>query len=229
MIRTLAIDVGGTGLKMIVLDEHGQPVTDRDRVLTPRPATPEAVLNALQGQWEHQGDFDRIAVGFPGVVVDGVTRTAPNLHPDWHGFALAAELQRRTGRPTRAANDADVQGLGVIEGRGVELVATLGTGLGGALFVDGRLVPNLELGHLPFKYGMTFEELLGDAGRKAVGKQRWSQHILDAIELWQRIFNFRLLHVGGGNVKKLKVELPVGARRADNVAGLLGGIALWRS
>ena len=117
---TLAIDIGGSGLKMLVLDASGEPVTERTRVPTPRPALPAPVLDALVSQFGDHGRFDRVSVGFPGVVVDGVTKNAPNLDPSWAGFDLAAALTERAGRPTRVANDADVQGFGAIEGRGVE-------------------------------------------------------------------------------------------------------------
>src|SRR5215470_16658525 len=145
--RTLAIDIGGTGLKMIVLDERGRPITERARVETPHPATPAAVLRALRSLMRRQGPFDRVSVGFPGVVQEGVVRTAPNLHSSFQGFDLAKAIARAAGKPTRVCNDADVQGLGDIRGKGVEMAITLGTGMGSALYIDGRLVPNLELGH----------------------------------------------------------------------------------
>ncbi len=115
------------------------------------------------------GDFDRISVGFPGVVVDGVTKTAPNLHPKWTGFPLAKKLEHTLKKPVRVANDAGVQGFGDIEGRGVEMLLTLGTGMGCALFNDGRYVPNLELAHHPLRKGKTYEEYVG---AKALGKRR---------------------------------------------------------
>jgi polyphosphate glucokinase len=149
--HTLAIDIGGTGLKALVLDARGTPLTERARVETPRPATPRAILRELGKLIATLGDFDRVSVGFPGVVIDGVIKTAPNLHRTWSGFALASALKRSTKRPVRVLNDAGVQGHGVVEGRGVEMVLTLGTGLGCALFLDGRYVPNLELAHHPFR------------------------------------------------------------------------------
>ena len=161
--RTLSIDIGGTGLKMLVLDPSGTAVDERQRVLTPRPATPGAVIEALRGLIAKQPPFDRVSVGFPGVVHDGVVWTAPNLHRSWRGVSLAKALREITGKPVRVANDADVQGYASVEGSGVEMVLTLGTGLGSALFVDGRLVPNLELGHHPLRKGMTYEDYVGKA------------------------------------------------------------------
>ncbi len=226
--KTLAIDVGGTGLKMLVLDATGEPVTERTRVETPRPAEPEPVVSALLTMDDAHGDYDRISCGFPGVVVDGVVQTAPNLDGHWPGFDLGAALRERFGKPARVANDADVQGYGAIEGKGVELVLTLGTGMGSALFVDGRLVPNLELGHHPFKDGKTYEEWIGKAGREEYGKKRWNENVGEAIARLAHLFNYRHLYIGGGNAKKLKLELPDNVSVVANRAGLLGGIALWR-
>jgi polyphosphate glucokinase len=227
-VRTLAIDIGGTGLKMLVLDEAGDALTDRGRIETPRPATPAAVLDALVALSAEQGVFDRVSCGFPGVVTEGVVYNAPNLDDGWPGFALAEALATRLGKPTRVANDADVQGYGAVQGKGVELVITLGTGLGSALFVDGVLIPNLELGHHPFRDGKTYEQELGSLGLKAGSKKAWRKRVHEAIGCLERLFNYRTLFIGGGNAKKLKDDLPDNVTVVDNRAGLLGGIALWR-
>lgn len=227
--RTLSIDIGGTGLKMLVLDPSGTAVDERQRVLTPRPATPGAVIEALRGLIAKQPPFDRVSVGFPGVVHDGVVWTAPNLHRSWRGVSLAKALREITGKPVRVANDADVQGYASVEGSGVEMVLTLGTGLGSALFVDGRLVPNLELGHHPLRKGMTYEDYVGKAALEAVGKKRWRKRVGKVIKQVEPIWNYRLLHIGGGNVKHLRPdELPSNVRLHSNLGGVLGGIALWR-
>jgi polyphosphate glucokinase len=227
--RTLAIDIGGTGLKMLVLDPRGRPVNERGRVATPRPATPARVLRALQGLIGTQPGFDRVSVGFPGVVHEGVVQTAPNLHPSWRRFDLAKALARATRKPVRVCNDADVQGLGDVAGKGVELVLTLGTGLGSALFVDGRLVPNLELGHHPFRNGETYEEQVGRAALEKVGKKRWRRRVRLMVEQLEPIFNFHTLYLGGGNARHVKPkDLPANVKISSNEAGVLGGIALWR-
>jgi len=155
--------------------------------------------------------------------------TAPNLDGEWKKFELARILEERLGKPVRAANDADVQGYGVIEGVGVEMVITLGTGMGSAIFVDGRLVPNLELGHHPLKKGLSYEQYIGDAARKRVGGKTWNKRVRAAIDQIIPIWNPRVLYVGGGNAspKKLSVKLPRRVKRVDNVAGILGGIRLW--
>ena len=227
-VRTLAIDIGGTGIKALVLSATGKPLTERTRVKTPRPARPGAVVTSIVGLAKDQGEFDRVSVGFPGVVRRGVTVTAPNLDGKWGGFKLAEVLSTKLGKPARVANDADVQGFGAIEGHGVELVLTLGTGFGSALFVDGRLVPNLEIAHHPFDKGHTYEEKLSDAARKQIGKKQWNARLRTAIATLQQAFNYDHLYLGGGNATKVTLPLPPHVTTVENVAGLLGGIALWR-
>lgn len=227
-VRTLAVDIGGSGIKVMVLDETGEPLTERSRVETPQPPKPEPVLEVIAALAAEQGEFDRVSVGFPGVVSNGVTKTAVNLDPDWVGFDLATALKTRLGQPVRVANDADIQGLGAIAGQGVELVITLGTGFGSALFVDGKLVPNLEAGHHPFRKGETYEQQLGRAALDAVGQKRWNRRLEKAIANLQNLFNCECLYLGGGNAKKITLDLPPTVKIVPNVNGLLGGIALWR-
>lgn len=228
-LRTLAVDIGGTGLKVEVLDEKGKPLTERARIPTPRPATPRAVIEAISQLAKSRGGFDRVSAGFPGVVKNGVVHTAANLGPQWKGFDLAKALRRKLRKPVRVANDADVQGFGVIKGREVEMVITLGTGVGSALFLDGRLVPNLELGHHPFFRGKTYEEKLGRPALEKIGKKKWNKRLLKAIHQLQLIFNYHTLFIGGGNAKHISTKLPPNTKIVSNQAGLWGGIALWKN
>jgi polyphosphate glucokinase len=225
--RTLAVDIGGTWIKAMVLDPRGRATSEPCREPTPRPATPPQVLAALRRLAAVVPAYDRVSVGFPGVVEDGVARTAANLHRSWIGVALGPGLTRVFGAPVRVANDADIQGLGVVEGRGVELVITLGTGIGSALFLDGRLLPNLELGHHPFEAGRTYEERLGDPVLKRIGTRRWTRRLVRAVKTLSAAFNPRLLYLGGGNARLVHRGMPPRVRVADNIAGLLGGIRLW--
>ena len=228
VIKTLAVDIGGSGIKALVLDETGEPLSERDRIKTPKVATPEAVMDVIKTLVAQQGEFDRVSVGFPGVVREGVIYTAVNLHPDWEKYDLASELSQAVSKPVRVANDADLQGMGAISGKGVELVATLGTGIGGALFTNGHLVPNLELGHNKFRKGQTFEEQLGRAASKKISRKVWNTRLLKAITLWSRVFNYDRLYLGGGEVSHIEVELPENVTVVSNVLGLLGGINLWK-
>lgn len=226
-LQTLAVDIGGSGIKVMILDEQGNPLSERERIETPQPSTPDAILRGLK-ELAAGKTYDRVSVGFPGVVRQGTIETAANLHSDWIGFDLGTTLSQQLDKPVRVANDADIQGLGAVSGSGVEMVITLGTGVGAALFLNGRLVPNLELGHHPFRKGETYEEQLGRAALDTVGKKRWNQRLNKAIDLLERIFNYDCLYIGGGNTKKIDFVLPSNVQIAPNITGLLGGIALWR-
>ena len=226
-VRTLSIDIGGSGIKTIILDASGNPLTERARVETPQPATPEAVLSAL-AKLIQQNKFNRVSVGYPGVVHKGVTETAANLDPKWIGFDLETALFQRLNKPVRIVNDADMQGLGAIAGQGVELVITLGTGFGSALFVDGKLVPNLELAHHPFRKRETYEEQLRRSALAEVGSKKWNSRLEKAIASLHHLFNYNYLYIGGGEAKKVEIDLPPNVKIIPNVSGLLGGIALWR-
>jgi polyphosphate glucokinase len=137
-------------------------------------------------------------------------------------------LTKELGKSVRAANDADVQGLGAVKGEGVELVITLGTGFGSALFVDGRLVPNVQLGHHAGWDEKTYEEQLGNKAMKKAGKKKWNKRVQKAVASLAALFHFDRLYIGGGNAQKISVELPPRVMIVSNEEGLLGGLALWK-
>jgi polyphosphate glucokinase len=226
-IRTLAVDIGGSGIKAVVLDERGRPVTIAGRMKTPADAAPRAILQVIRRLARKQGRFDRVSVGFPGVVRGGVVYTAENLHPKWPGFNLARKLEKILKVPVRVLNDADMQGFGAITGRGVELVITLGTGVGSALFIDGKLVPNLELGN-DILGGKNFQDMLGNGARKKIGRKKWNRRLRRVIKALDLTFNYDNLYIGGGNSDKVDLRLPAGVRTVSNINGLLGGIVLWQ-
>lgn len=226
---TLSVDVGGSAVKAMVLDDDGKPVAERVRLETPRPATPAKVVRRIVEVAEKQPPYRRVSIGFPGVVVSGVTLTAPNLDGDWEEFELAKTVEKELGKPVRVANDADVQGLGVVEGKGVEMVITLGTGMGSALFLDGRLVPNLELGHHPFKGRRSYEDYVGRRAFDRLDRKHWSRRVRRVAEHILRIWNPRKLYLGGGNAREVRADLPKSVEIVDNVQGILGGIRLWDS
>ena len=212
----MSIDIGGSGLKAMLLDAAGKPVSERQRVLTPAIPTPEAVLAGLDELRKLLGDFDRVSIGFPGVIKKGTTWTAANLHPTWVAFPLQAELESRWRKPVRVCNDAAVQGYGAIQGKGVEMALTLGTGMGSSLFTDGHLCPGLELAHHPWrKKGMTYEDYLGRRGLDKFGKARWNDFLQAAIKQTQATFNWDHLYIGGGNTKKI-LFTPAKERRASS-------------
>jgi polyphosphate glucokinase len=225
---TMCIDIGGSGLKAMLLDPACKPVSERQRVVTPAIPTPRAVLKGLDELQKMLPAFDRVSVGFPGVIKRGVTFTAANLHPAWAGFPLQAELEKRWKKPVRVANDASVQGYGAIKGDGVELALTLGTGLGSSLFTNGRLCPGLELAHHPWKKDREYEDYLGRRGLDKFGKKRWNRLLEEAIEQTAQLFNWDHLYLGGGNTKKIDFKPGKNIEIVSNEAGLLGGVALWR-
>lgn len=246
--HTLAIDIGGTGLKASVLDVSGAMLAPRVRTATtyPLPPTGEGGLVTKLGRLVAKlPEADRVSAGFPGMVRKGVVLSAPHfvtkggpgtdvdpvLVAAWNRFDLSAALQTLTGKATRVANDADVQGLAVVTGTGLELVVTLGTGFGTALFLDGALMPHQEIAHQPFRKGETYNEQLGERTRKDVGDQRWNRRVGKAFANLDGLFFFDHLYVGGGNARRVALDgLGDMANRVtlvDNTAGILGGIKLW--
>jgi polyphosphate glucokinase len=238
---TLAIDIGGTGLKASVLDATGAMVADRVAVKTTYPCSPSQMVDDLAALVAPLPPADRVSAGFPGMVREGVILSAPHfvtehgpgttidpgLIKHWAAFDLAGALSARLGKPTRVANDADVQGAAVVDGKGLELVVTLGTGVGTAFFYDGRLMPHLEFAHHPFLKGDTYNEQLGDAARKAIGNHRWNKRVRKAITVLRDLCFFDHCYVGGGNAKKIHGSLGSDVSLVDNSAGILGGIRLW--
>jgi polyphosphate glucokinase len=230
--RILAIDVGGTGLKAAVLDSTGKMLGERVRVATPHPCTPDQLVDTLATLVEPlraQHQLTRISIGFPGVVRDNLILTAPHLgDKGWHGVPVAASLAERLGGlPVRMINDAEVQGFAVIEGKGIELVLTLGTGAGTALFRDGELMPHLELSQHPVSKGRTYDEFIGSAARDETGDKQWNKRVEKIIAILAKVVNYDRLLIGGGNAVNLKFKLPANVSIVSNSAGLEGGAKLW--
>ena len=225
---TLAIDVGGTRLKVGLLDWNGTMVAGPNRVETPRHPAPAVVVDALVNLAAPFGHFDRISVGFPGVVRNGQVRTAPNLGtPEWRDFPLVATLAKKLGKPARMLNDAEVQGLGVISRRGLECVITLGTGMGFSLFQDGHPAPHLELSQHPIHKGKTYDQFIGVAALKAIGRPRWNRRLRRVLASITTLVGFDMLYIGGGNAKHVEVELAPNMQIVSNEAGIIGGVRLW--
>jgi polyphosphate glucokinase len=238
---TLAIDIGGSGLKASVLDAGGAFLADRVRVATEYPLPPEKLVGDLVALAKPLPAFDRVSAGFPGAVRGGKVLTAPHfvtthgpgskvspeLLKQWSGFELADALARAFGKPAKVANDADLQGLAVVKGHGLELVVTLGTGVGTGVFEDGQLAPHLELGHHPFRHGETYDDQLGDAARKRIGVRKWNRRVKLALATLDTLLNYDHFYVGGGNSKHIDFDLGPKGTIVDNSAGILGGIKLW--
>ena len=240
-VTTLAIDIGGSGFKAAMLNAAGAMTSERVRIDTPYPVTPEKFVAAVTELVKPLGAADRVSVGFPGLVRNGHVIEVPSmsrrkyggvrdeqLAAAWSHFDLGAALTESFGVPTLIANDADIQGCAVVAGEGFEFVMTLGTGVGTALFFDGKLLPHLELSHGPFKKHMSFDIALGNAHRKEIGTKKWISLVKDAIEDFYEMLYFDHIYVGGGNAQKLKPEdvAPRGTI-VPNSAGITGGVRVW--
>jgi len=239
---TLAVDIGGTGIKASVLDARGAMVADRVKIPTPYPVSPDKLVAALKKLVAPLPAAERASAGFPGMVRGGVVLSAPHfptvsgpgtdidphLVKQWERFDLAAALTRELGMPTKAANDADIQGAAVVRGDGLELVITLGTGFGTGLFYNGDLMPHLEIAHQPFRKGEDYDEQLGEVTRKDIGETRWNKRVMKAIDNMRDLTRFDHLYIGGGNSRRvLRRHLPDDVTVVDNTAGILGGFRLW--
>ena len=229
--RTLAIDIGGSGIKAALLDEAGNIIGLRQRVATPaKPVAPEDLVRAIDKAAAPLGAFERVSVGFPGYVRDGRVVTAPNLGTEaLAGFDLQSTLALHWGKPVRVLNDADVQGFGAIKGHGVEMVLTLGTGAGTAIFRDGEIMPHLELAHHPVSGRKTYDEYIGNAAREKKGKKAWNKRVAKVIGILREVVRFDHLYIGGGNAKDIAFLLPPDITIVPNTDGLTGGIGLWRA
>lgn len=212
---------------MLVVDSQGKALSPRVREDTPQPATPEAILGVITRLAKDLPKYHRISAGFPGVVHNGIVLTAPNLDPSWANHNIDAELEKRLGKPALCANDAAVQGLGAIHGKGLELILTLGTGLGCALYKDGLLVTSLELAHHPFRKGKTYEECLGKRALKK-DKKQWKRNLKLALQTVEKLFHYDRLFLGGGNAELIDFPLPQNVTITPNEEGLFGGLGLWK-
>ena len=243
--KILAFDIGGTGLKASLIDAEGKMLADRLRMPTPYPCSPPVMVDALVELAKPLSGFECIAIGFPGVVRDGCVLTAPHFGtPQWTGFALASALSERLkGCPAKLINDAEMQGLAVISGKGLELVVTLGTGVGTALFRDGELMPHLELAQHPVRGKQIYNDYIGDRKLKKIGVKRWRSRVGKVVEILHELLYYDRLYIGGGNARRLDEKLLAELRsrasadsaivKSDiaiisNDAGIEGGAALWR-
>lgn len=243
---TLSVDCGGGGLKAAVLDAAGTPHAPATRVPTPYPLPPSLLVTTIVKIAASLPRADRLAVGMPGMIRHGVvvatphyvtvagprTRVDARLLDAWNGFDLRAALASATGLPTLVVNDAELHGAGVVAGVGLELVLTLGTGLGSAHFDGGVLAPHLELSHAPIRRGTTYDQYLGEPERRRLGDGLWARRVLRAVEGLAPVFRWDRLHLGGGNARRLT---PTVLERlgpevvvVPNSAALVGGVRAWQ-
>lgn len=227
---TLSVDIGGTGLKASVLDSLGKLTAEPVRVETPYPCPPRVMVKSLLELVQTLPAFDRVSVGFPGVVREGRVVTAPHFGNEiWRGTPLAKTLQKKWRKPVRLLNDADMQGFAVIKGKGLELVVTLGYGVGTAVFRQGELMPRLELAQHPVFGARTYNQFIGNDVLKRIGKARWNKRVRQAMDWLDTLLNYDKVYIGGGNSRLIDFKLDKNMRVVSNRAGILGGIALWKA
>jgi polyphosphate glucokinase len=236
-MEILGIDIGGTGMKGALVDtKKGELKTKRFRLLTPNPATPEAMCKTLAQIVSHFGWKGRVGCGLPAVIKNGKVRFAANLSDKWIGIQAQEVFSATTGYSILMANDADLAGLAEMRfgaGRdrnGVVLIVTLGTGIGTALFMDGRLVPNTEFGHIEIRGKDAENRAAANVrGRKKMSWKKWARYVNEYLEHIELYLCPELVIVGGGVSKKynkflplLTVNLEVVAAHLRNDAGIIG-------
>ena len=229
-LSVLSIDIGGSHIKCTILNAKGELQTEYKRVETPDPATPANVIKTIKTLITGLPAYDKVSVGFPGYVRDGIVHTAPNLGTEaWAKVNLAEKLAATTGKPVQVVNDADMQGLGVASGKGLEMVVTLGTGFGTALLLDGKLLPHLELAHHPFTKNNTYDQYIGEAAMNRHGVEKWNERMKRVFATLKTVFNYDRLYIGGGNAKDLNFPLEKDMKLVTNKDGIKGGAKLWNS
>jgi len=231
-LQVLSIDIGGSHIKATILNSEGKLQMAYEKIPTPMPSTPENLIAAVKTLIKDFPAYTNISVGFPGYVRDGVIKTAPNLGTDaWRDFDLSKKLETELGKPAKVVNDADMQGLGVVTGKGFEMVLTLGTGFGTALLMDGHLLPHLEIAHHPIskkeKKPVTYDEYIGERALEAEGKKKWNERMQKVFEVLKTVFNYDTLYIGGGNADKLSFPLDKNMKIVTNEDGIKGGARLW--
>jgi polyphosphate glucokinase len=227
--RILSIDIGGSHVKAVILNDEGVMQMEYQKIVTPPSPSPKQLIATIKNLIKDYPPYDNISVGFPGYVKKGVIFTAPNLGTDaWAGFDLAKGLEKEFGKPTQVVNDADMQGLGVVDGVGFEVVMTLGTGFGTALLMDGILLPHLELAHLPVTKSKTYDKSIGEKAVVKEGVAKWNERLKYVLNIYKTVFNYDKLYIGGGNASKINFKLDSNITIVSNRDGIKGGARLWQ-
>ena len=228
-LRVLSIDIGGSHVKATILNSKGELTMEYDKVVTPMPSTPENMIGAIKSLVKKFPPYNHISAGFPGYIKNGVVKTAPNLNTKaWADFDLQSKLTEVLGKPAHVVNDADMQGLGVVSGKGLEMVITLGTGFGTALLLDGVLLPHMEISHHPIAKGQDYDEYIGEKALEDLGSKNWNKRMRKVFKVLKTVFNYDYLYIGGGNARKLKMDLDENMKMVTNEDGIKGGARLWQ-
>lgn len=228
-MNILTIDIGGSNIKAMILNKNGVPVSDYKKLLTPQPSTPANVMQAIKTLVNDLTGYEHISAGFPGYVKKGIIKTAPNLGTEqWKDYDLQTALTAMLKRPAKVVNDADLQGIAVVSGKGLEMVITLGTGFGSALLEDGKLLPHLEIGQHPIKKNTTYDNYIGQKAFESKGRAHWNERLKKVINILKTVFNYDRLYISGGNAKNIDFKLDENIIIANNRDGIKGGAMLWK-
>ncbi len=243
---TLVVDCGGGGFKATVFDESGTMRAQPIRVPTPYPLPPTRFVDTIVEMAGTLPPADRASIGLPGMIRHGVvittphyvtargprSRVKPELVAQWHGFDARTALAGALDVPTLVLNDAEFHAAGVVAGQGLELVLTLGTGLGCALFDGGRLAPHLELSQAPVRWGLSYDTYIGEHERRRLGDSFWSRRVVRVVDGLRPIFLWDRLYIGGGNSRHITasqiVKLGDDTVIVPNTAALVGGARIWQ-
>ncbi len=225
----LCVDIGGTLVKAATVNASGTLISDFITTQTPKPSTPEALVDLISDIVKTLPTFGRVSVGFPGVVGREHIKTAPNLGTQhWSEYDLESALQRTFGVPVRVLNDAIVYGLGIAKGPGRECVLTFGTGMGCALFCNGSAFFGLELGQHHAMDDVNYDRYIGHAAYLELGDEAWNERAKIVLAKVQGLTNVDHLYIGGGNSRRINFALPPWASVVPPSSGIAGGARLWR-
>jgi polyphosphate glucokinase len=244
-LMTLSIDCGGMGIKASVLDGAGTMHMQPIYVPTPYPLPPERLIETLLAISKSLPKAERATVGMPGMIRHGVvvatphyitskgpgTRIEPELKRAWFGFDMQSNVGKALGLPSLVLNDAEVHGAGVVAGSGLEVVLTLGTGLGCAIFDGGRLSPHFELSQAPIRRMTTYDNWIGENERRRLGDAFWTRRVRAMVDDLRPVFLWDRLYLGGGNSRRIRPQhierLGDDVVVVPNAAGIVGGVRAW--
>ncbi|MDO4900021.1 ROK family protein [Actinomyces sp.] len=242
---TLSVDCGGGGIKASVLDADGAIISRALRTPTPYPLPPELLVDTIKDLADQLPPADRVTVGMPGMIRHGVviatphyitrdgprSRVLPELVEAWARFDMGGNLQSVLGRPVLVLNDAEVAGAGVVTGHGLEMIVTLGTGLGNAVFDNGVLAPHVEVSQGPVRWGLTYDDYIGEHERLRLGDAHWSRRVRRVVEALRPMYMWDRLYLGGGNSRRITAfqlnRIGDDVVVVPNEAGMTGGARCW--
>ena len=242
---TLSVDCGGLFLKSCVLDDSGTMHSKPNRIETPYPLSPERFVETIHQIASELPKAYRATIGMPGMIRNGVvvatphyinvrgprTKVDPDLQEQWRDCDIQKAISENLGIPTLVLNDAEVHGAGIITGSGYEVVITLGTGLGFAIFYGGKLTPHFEFSHATVRRGTTYDTWIGELERKRLGNVFWSRRIKQLVEELRPVFKWDRLYIGGGNARLIRpndlMKMGDDVVIVPNTAGVAGGVRAW--